>query len=165
MIGARTPAVRDSEHPTLISPKVGSARKFNIPDALTEFIEGNLATIEEGLATERRRDATRTAVEKSYACGCFEIGDRLRDHRLRHAEMRGRLHHAGGLNDREQNVEIAQAEPAADRALPFDSLRHSLKPIAERKSRVFFEMRAPQWVGAGAGGRRASGHQSALTRG
>jgi hypothetical protein len=102
---------------------------FDVPDALPQLVECNPAALEEGMTIERRFDAARAAVQKPHSDGRLEIGDRLGNDRLRHAQLAGGAAHGAGLNDGEQHMEIPQSEAAADPALPFDAFRHSQTPM------------------------------------
>jgi hypothetical protein len=113
--------------PDLADRRIG--KRFNIPDTLPQLVECNLAAPEEGLTVKRRLDSARAAVQKPHPDGRLEIGDGLGNDRLRHAERAGRATHGAGLDDGEQHMEIAQSEPAADSALPFDPFCHSQTPI------------------------------------
>jgi 5-methyltetrahydrofolate--homocysteine methyltransferase len=67
----------------------------------------------------------------------LQIGNRLRHDRLRNAESGGRFDHAARLNDGGQYVQIAQANPPANAALPVGSFRHRQVPIEPEAEESF----------------------------
>ena len=50
----------------------------------------------------------------------LERGYRLRDRRLRHAEMAARFDHAAVLDDSEQDVQVAQPDAATNATVPIE---------------------------------------------
>jgi len=68
--------------------------------------------------------APRGAVRYAHAEGVLDGSDRLRDRGLRHVEMDAGLRHAAVLRNGEENVQVAKPHPAADPAVPVDSLGH-----------------------------------------
>jgi hypothetical protein len=115
-----------SVQPNFTSPAVGSAKKFDVPDALLQFIEHRGAPLDERLAILRRLDALRAAVEQAYAERIFKIGDDFRHSRLRDAKLLRRLRHAAVLDRRVKHVQVAQLEPATDLAFPVDPSGHGI---------------------------------------
>ena len=91
---------------------------FDILDALAQFVEHDMAALEQRGGIDRRRNAARAAVEQTDAERAFQTGDRFRHHRLRRIEMGGGLRHAAPAHDDRQDMQVAQPEPPADSALP-----------------------------------------------
>src|SRR5262245_57978887 len=88
--------------------------KADFLDACPHVIEDGDAALEQRTAIERRLDALRAAVEQANAEEMFEIGDDLRDDRLRHRELLSGLAHASPLRDRHRDMEVLQLQPMSD---------------------------------------------------
>src|SRR5262245_62996910 len=90
--------------------------------------EHGRAAMDEGAAIGGRLDALRCAVEETHAERMLEVGDGLRDDRLRDGKPLRRLGHAPRLGDSEKDVQVAQLDASTDPVAP----RHGdLLPIAE----------------------------------
>ena len=74
--------------------------------------------MDEGAAIGGRLDALRCAVEETHAERMLEVGDGLRDDRLRDGEPLRRLGHAPRLGDSEKDVQVAQLNASADPVAP-----------------------------------------------
>jgi hypothetical protein len=99
-------------------------QEFDIPDGLLQLIEYRNAAFEERATVDRRLDAAGAAIEKPHAERVFEIGDDLGDGGVGNTEVPRRLGHAAVLNDRRDDMQVPQFQPAADLTLPVDLSQH-----------------------------------------
>jgi hypothetical protein len=92
--------------------------KFDVLHGLAQFVEHHQAAIEQRAPVDRRLDALRRAIEHAHTERVLEIGDRLRHHGVRDRKRARGLRHVSALHHREQDVQVAQLEPAPDTAAP-----------------------------------------------
>src|SRR5262245_35061887 len=97
---------------------------LDIFDALFQFVEYRNASFEQRIAIHRWLDSLRRSVQKPHAERVLKICDDFRNGRLGNSELYGRLGHAAVLNDRVEDVQVAQPETPADLALPIDLAQH-----------------------------------------
>ena len=116
-------------HAYLPHCRIGERRDF--VHALAQFVEHGDAAPDECPAIGRRLDALPAPVEEPHTEGLFQVSDRLGHCRLRHVEGRGGLAHAAGLNDGQQNIDVAQFEAAADPVVPLRDVGHCKVVIGE----------------------------------
>src|SRR5262249_4401161 len=122
-------------YPQFPSCRVGQI--LDLADARSKIVENGRAPLEQGATIERRFDAMRAAIEQAHAEGTFEVGDYLGYDRLCNRKALGRLPHAARLHDRQQDIEMAQLETAADlfgtthRLRPFNK---SMCPVKNRST-------------------------------
>ena len=69
-------------------------------------------------AVGRRHDAAPTAVDQPNAERVLQFHHRLGNGGLGYAEAARRLAHAAGLDDRHQNIQVAQLEAALGAVVP-----------------------------------------------
>src|SRR5262249_30170807 len=97
------------------------------PDALLELVERRGAAVHHGAGVDRRLDATRAAFEQWHAKRLLEVGDDLGYSRLGDAELCSGLGHAAALRDGQKNVEMPQADAAADLMLGVEFVQHPVR--------------------------------------
>jgi len=113
--------INDSGHPIQTSAPGRVGQGVNLSYPLPQIIERHLAVFEQRAAIEGWFNAARAAIQKAHPNAGLQIGNRLRHNRLRNPELGGRFDHAARLNDGGQYVQIPQANPPANAALPVDS--------------------------------------------
>ena len=104
--------------PIRTSPAVGSDEEFDVLDALPQLIEGGMAATEHGAPILGELDAARIALQQTHAEGVLQFADRARDDGMGDGELARRLRHAPALRHREQDMQVAQLDPAPDPIVP-----------------------------------------------
>src|SRR5262249_39369888 len=99
--------------------RAAAREKLNVAKTLAQLIEYHIATLQKRISRTRSLDTVRTSVEQADAKSILELSDGLRDRRLRHAYLLGGLRHASPFNDRSEDLEIPQAQPAAEPTIEF----------------------------------------------
>jgi hypothetical protein len=92
--------------------------EVDILHALAQIIEDRDAALGQRLAVGGRDDAAAAAIDQLDGERIFQLDDRLGDRGLRDREPPGGLAHAAGLDDREQDIEVAQFQPAFGAVVP-----------------------------------------------
>ena len=104
--------------PIRTSPTVGSDKSFDVLYALPQLIEGGVAATEHRAPVFGEFDATRISLQKTHTERVLQVADRARNHGVGDGERVRRLCHAAALRDREQDVQVAQLDPAPDPVVP-----------------------------------------------
>ena len=99
-------------------------QEFDVPNALSQLIEGREAAPKQRVPVHSGLDTPRASVKKFHADCVFEIGNNLRHCWSRNAQLRCSFGHAANLRDGEEHVQIAKSQAAANLALPVDLLPH-----------------------------------------
>jgi hypothetical protein len=95
-------------NPQLPGGRIGE--KSDILDALTQLVEHRDAALYKRPAIGGGLDPLPAPVEKTHPERMLEIGDGFRNRRLRDTQTANGLSHAAGIDDREENIEVAQFE-------------------------------------------------------
>lgn len=91
---------------------------------MTKFVECGLSAFNQDLTIDRRFDAPAAAIKEPDAELVLYFGNHLRDSGLRDKQSFGRFRHASAFGQGKNDVEIAQAEPAADLLIPIQVFSH-----------------------------------------
>src|SRR5262249_33231215 len=98
--------------PQLSRRRVG--QEFDVPHALSDFMQDRAARLDARAAVVRRFDAAPAAVEKPNAERVFQICDRSRYSGLRNSEPFRCLVHTARVHHRKQNPHVMDLETALD---------------------------------------------------
>src|SRR5215470_9710207 len=121
-------------NPQFTTRRVGE--KSDIHYALFELIKRGIAALEQSTTIHRWFDASPSPIEEAHVQRVLQVGDHLRNGRLRNSELLSRLRHAAKLCDRKKYMQILQPKPAPNPAFPVDDPRHMPGP---RHNRLFME--------------------------
>jgi hypothetical protein len=121
------PASIQSVHPMCTSPDRRIVKELYIEGALLQFVKDSDAAIEQRSTIDRELDPMGISIEEPHIEYALQIGDGLRDHRLRRCEMPGRLCHAALSRQGNQDIEVAQLDAAADSVSKFHAPHRELR--------------------------------------
>src|SRR5262249_47558439 len=93
-------------------------KELDVLHALAQVVEDGDAAFLQGETIERRRNAAPAAIDQPHAERVLQLGDRLRYGRLRDIEPARRLAHAAGVDQRGEDVEVAQLQAALGALVP-----------------------------------------------
>jgi hypothetical protein len=84
----------------------GIGQEFEFFNALAQFVEYGSTAFEQGPTIDRWLDTLRSPIEKAEADSMLNIGNGLRNRRLRDRKVGSRLSHAARSRDGEQDVQV-----------------------------------------------------------
>jgi hypothetical protein len=105
------------------------SQKFDVSDALPEFIEYHRAAPDQGVTVHRGPNALCAAIKQPHTERRLKVANCLGDRGLSDFQMCGRFGHAARLHNREEHVQITQPQAPTDLALPIDGSGHRLLAI------------------------------------
>jgi hypothetical protein len=117
---------------TWVMPPV--RKKFDLFDALPEFIEDRETALEKCPTIKSRLDAFGRAVEQRYAEGVLQLRDGLGDYGPRDGELLCSLCHVSLFCHRQEYVQVARLEPPTNALRPLHGF--SLVPKWLLKCRI-----------------------------
>ncbi len=97
----------------------GIGEELDIRNALPQFVDDGASPADERETVGRRLNPLRIAIEETNAENGLHIGDRFGDRRLRYGEASAGFGNPALFHDGQQDIQVAQLEPAKDAIIPF----------------------------------------------